>query len=101
MLHNPKDQGASEDKNNIFYGIDCSYCEADYFGESKRSLKLESNEHKRFVKNFDCKKNKKNHLFSPLFRRSDLKVVSKSLLTSTTLEDSFSYESVAYIKRSC
>ena len=69
MLHNPKDQGASEDKNNIFYGIDCSYCEADYFGESKRSLKLESNEHKRFVKNFDCKKNKKKSFIFPFVQK--------------------------------
>ena len=33
-------------------------CEAAYFGESKLYLKLSSNEHKRSVRNCDCKKNK-------------------------------------------
>ena len=35
----PKDGVAAEDKNNIVYEIDCSNCQAVYFGESKRSLK--------------------------------------------------------------
>ena len=39
LLCKPKDQVATEDKNNIVYEIDCSNCEAVYFGESKRSLK--------------------------------------------------------------
>ena len=29
----------TEEKNNIVYKIDCSDCEAVYFGKSKRSLK--------------------------------------------------------------
>ena len=34
LLCKPKDQVATEDKNNIVYEIDCSNCEAVYFGES-------------------------------------------------------------------
>ena len=37
--------------------MDCSNCEAVYLGESKRSLKLHSDEHKRSVRNCDCDKN--------------------------------------------
>ena len=55
--YKPKDQVATEDKNNIVYETDCSNCEAVYFGESKRSLKSRSNEHKRSVRNCDCDKN--------------------------------------------
>ena len=57
LLCKPKDQVATEDKNNIVYEIDCSNCEAVYFGESKRSLKSRSDEHKRSVRNGDCDKN--------------------------------------------
>ena len=57
LLCKPKDQVATEDKNNIVYEIDCSNCEAVYFGESKRSLKSRSDEHKRSVRNCDCDKN--------------------------------------------
>ena len=39
LLCKPKDWVATEDKNNIVYEIDCSNCEAVYFGESKQSLK--------------------------------------------------------------
>ena len=46
LLSKPKDQVAKEDKNNIIYEI-----EAAYFGESKRSLKFCSDEHKRSVRN--------------------------------------------------
>ena len=48
------------DKNkiNIGYEIDCSNGEASvYFGESKRSFKSRSDEHKRSVRNCDCEKN--------------------------------------------
>ena len=38
-LCKPKDRAATEDKNNVVYKIDCSNCQAVYFGESKRSLK--------------------------------------------------------------
>ena len=48
-----KDRVATEDKSNIVYEIDCIYCEAVYFGESKRSLKLHYDEHKRSVRNCD------------------------------------------------
>ena len=57
LLCKPKDRVATEDKNNIVYEIDCSNCQAVYFGESKRSLKLRSDEHKRSVRNCDCDKN--------------------------------------------
>ena len=52
-----KDWVATENKNNIVYEIDWSNCEAVYFGESGRSLKLHSDEHKRSVRNCDCGKN--------------------------------------------
>ena len=42
---------------SIAYEIDCSNCQAVYFGESKRSLKLRSDEHKRSIKSCDCDKN--------------------------------------------
>ena len=57
LLCKPKDRDASEDKNNIVYEIDCSNCEAVYYGESKRSLKLRSYKHKSYVKNCDCDNN--------------------------------------------
>ena len=57
LLCKPKDRVAKEDKNNIIYEINCSNCEAVYFGESKRSLKSRSDEHKRSVRNCDCDKN--------------------------------------------
>ena len=55
LLCKPKDRVATEDKNNTVYEIDCSNCEAVYFGESKRSLK--SDEHKRSARNCDCDQN--------------------------------------------
>ena len=57
LLCKPKDLVATEDKNNIVHQINCSNCQAVYFGESKRLLKLHSEEHKRSVRNFDCDKN--------------------------------------------
>ena len=57
LLCKPKDRVATEDKNNIVYKIDCSNCEAFYFGESKWSLKSHSDEHKRSVRNCDCDRN--------------------------------------------
>ena len=57
LLCKPKDRVATEDKNNIVYGIDCSNCEAVYFDEYKRSLKSRSDERKRPVRNCDCEKN--------------------------------------------
>ena len=56
LLCKPKDQVATEDKNNIVYEIDCSILTV-YFGESERSLKLCSDEYKRSVRNCDCHKN--------------------------------------------
>ena len=56
LLCKPKDQVATEDKN-IVYEIDCSNCQAVYFGESKRSLKSRYDEHKRSARNCDCDKN--------------------------------------------
>ena len=57
LLCKPKDQVATEDKNNISHKIDCRNCEAVYFAESKRSLKSPSDEHKRSVRNCNCDKN--------------------------------------------
>ena len=57
LLCKPKDPIAREDKNNIDYEIDCSNCQAVYFGESKQSLKLRSDEHKRCIRNCHCDKN--------------------------------------------
>ena len=39
------------------YEIDCSDCQAVYFGESKWTLKSRWDEHKRSVRNCDCDKN--------------------------------------------
>ena len=58
LLCKPKDRVATEDENNIVYEIDCSNCQAVYFGESKRSLKSRSDEDKRSVRNGYCDKNK-------------------------------------------
>ena len=41
----------------MVYKIDYSNCEAVYFGESKRSLKLRSDDYKNSVMNCDCDKN--------------------------------------------
>ena len=57
LLCKPKDPVATEDKNNIVYEIDCSNCQAVYFGESKWSLKSHSDEHKRSIRNCNCDKN--------------------------------------------
>ena len=57
LLCKPKDGVATEIKNNIIYEIDCSNCEAVYFGESKWSLKSHSDEHKKSVRNNNCDKN--------------------------------------------
>ena len=57
LLCKPKDRVATEDKNNIVSKIDFSNCQSVYFGESKRSLKSRSDEHKRYVTNCDCDKN--------------------------------------------
>ena len=42
LLCKPKGWVATEYKNNIFYEVDCSNCEAVFFGASKWSLKLVS-----------------------------------------------------------
>ena len=57
LLCKPKNWLAVEDKNNIVYETDCGNSEAFYFGESKRSLKSRSDEHKRSARNCDCDKN--------------------------------------------
>ena len=57
LLCKPKGRVATEDKNNIVYEMCCSNCDAVYFGESKRFLKLRSDDHKRSVRNYDCEKN--------------------------------------------
>ena len=57
FLYKPKDRVATKDKNNIFYEIGCSNCEAVYFGETKWYLKWRSDEHKRSVRNCNYDKN--------------------------------------------
>ena len=65
LLCKPKDWIATED-NNIIYEVDCSNCQAVYFGESKQSLKLHSDKHKRSVSNCDCDKNEiAKHCWEP------------------------------------
>ena len=55
LLCKLKDRVATEDKkNNIVYDINCSNCEAVYFGESKRSLKSGSHKYKRSLRNCGC-----------------------------------------------
>ena len=66
LLCKPKDQVATEDKNNIVYQIDCNNCEAVYFGESKQSLKSRSDEQKRSVRNCDCDNEIAKHMGSRL-----------------------------------
>ena len=56
LLCKPKDPVATEHKNDIVYEIDCSNCQAVYFGESKQSVKSHSDEHKRSIRNCDCDK---------------------------------------------
>ena len=51
LICKPKDQVTTEDKNNIIHEIDCSNCEAVYFGDSKQPLKWHSDEQKRSVSN--------------------------------------------------
>ena len=43
--------------NDIVYEIDCSNCQAIYFGESKLPLKSRPDEHQRSVRNCPCHKN--------------------------------------------
>ena len=52
LLCKPKDQVATEDKNNNVYETDCNNCKAVYFGESKPSLKSRSDESKRSAKKY-------------------------------------------------
>ena len=53
---NRKIEELQQIKTISFIKFDCSNCETVYFGESKRSLKWCSNEHKRSVRNWDCEK---------------------------------------------
>ena len=56
LLRKHKDRLAADDKSNIVYEIDCSDCKTVYLGESKRSLKSLSDEHKKSVKNCNFEK---------------------------------------------
>ena len=57
MICFPTDQVVVEDENNIVNETDWNNCRAAYFCESKQSLKLRSDEHKRSLWNCDCDKN--------------------------------------------
>ena len=52
LLYKSEDRIATDNKEIIIYKTDCSNCEAVYFGESKRSLKLCLDEHKISVENY-------------------------------------------------
>ena len=90
-LFKPNDQIATEDKNNIVYEIDCSNCQAVYFGESKRSLKSRSDEQKRSVRNCDYDKNEMaKHCWEAdkSFNWDQKKVIDKeSKLTPRTIKE--------------
>ena len=69
-----KDRVATEDKNNIAYQIG--------LGDSKRSLKLHSDEHKISVRNSDCDKNetaKHSWETDHNFSRDQKKVVDREI----------------------
>ena len=55
LLCKAKSRLAADDRNNIIYEIYFRNCETVYFGESKKSLKLCSEEQKRSVRNCNCK----------------------------------------------
>ena len=57
MIYFPTDQVVVEDENIMVNETECNNCRAAYFCESKRSLKLRSDEHKRSLWNCDCDKN--------------------------------------------
>ena len=57
LLHKPKGRVATKDKSDLVYEIDCSNCQAVYFGESKLPLKSRPDEHQRSVRNCHCHKN--------------------------------------------
>ena len=56
ILCKKRDQIATDDKNKIVYEIDPKNCEAVSFGESKRTLKLHPDQHKRSVRNHNKEK---------------------------------------------
>ena len=58
LLCKPKDRVATEDQKNIDCEIECSNCEAAYFGKSKRSLKFPSDEHRGYVRNYNSESSK-------------------------------------------
>ena len=56
-LSKPKDLIELDKKSNVVYKISCKDCNVSYIGETKRSFKVRTNEHKRAVKNPDVDKN--------------------------------------------
>ena len=108
LLCKPKDRVATEDKINIVYEIDCSNCEAVYFGESKLSLKSRSDEHKRSVRNCDCDKNEiakhiweADHNFNweqkKVFDRESRLIPRKIKETIHSLKNPYHINKVSYI----
>ena len=53
LLFKLKDQVVTEHKNNIVYEIECSNCDAVYFGEYERSLKSRSDKQQKSAMNFE------------------------------------------------
>ena len=97
---------ATEDKNDIVYEMDCTNCEAVYFGESKQSLKLHSDERERSVRNCDCGKNEiaKHHWEADHnFNRDQEKVtVRESRLIPRKIKETIhSLKNCNHIKISC
>ena len=52
-LSKPKDLVELDKKSNVVYKIPCKDGNVSYIGETKRSFKVRTNEHKRAVKNQD------------------------------------------------
>ena len=77
LLCKPKDRVVTQDKNDIVYAFDCSNCEAVYLGESKRSLKARSEEHKMSARNCDCDNNEIAKHCSHNFNWDQNKVIDK------------------------
>ena len=57
LAFKPKDPIPTKGKLNIVYETDFNNCEVVYLSESKRSLTLRSNKHKRSVRNCYCENN--------------------------------------------
>ena len=95
LLCKPKDQVATEDKNNIVY-----------ITESTRSLKLRSDKHKKAVRNYNCEKNEiAKHCWEAghNFRWDEKKVLDgESRLIPTKIKETIhSMKNLSHINKIC